>query len=92
MANTRQIIRASCLASAPLPQLIIGRTRVGTNLAYVPIIVPEPPSPARQLAYHENSPLLGLSGDPEGWKTLPTVSVTGTIFKARSVEIKYTVS
>ncbi|RDB20162.1 hypothetical protein Hypma_012959 [Hypsizygus marmoreus] len=47
-------------------------------IVYIPKIVPEAPSPLRQLAYHEASPLLGPSADPEGWLTLPTVVVHGS--------------
>lgn len=69
----------------------IDHDSVGTNLAYVPIITPEPPSVARQLAYQEHHPLLGLDGDPEGWHSLPAISIAGMIFGVRSVEVEASV-
>lgn len=58
---------------------------------YVPATKPDPPSPLRQLAYQENSPLLGPDGDPEGWKVFPSVKIRGRIFSARDVELRCTV-
>ncbi|KAJ3872795.1 hypothetical protein F5051DRAFT_444863 [Lentinula edodes] len=54
---------------------------------YTPTRKPEPPSPLRQLAYQENSPLLGPQADPKGWYTLPSAKVYGTLFKNRIVEV-----
>ncbi|KAJ4494744.1 hypothetical protein C8J55DRAFT_497540 [Lentinula edodes] len=54
---------------------------------YTPTTKPEPPSPLRQLAYQENSPLLGPQADPKGWYTLPSAKVYGTLFKNRIVEV-----
>jgi len=45
---------------------------------------------AVQLAYQENSPLIGPGGDPEGWHT-QTLSVKGKVFASRSVDVKCTI-
>ncbi|KAJ6562579.1 hypothetical protein B0H19DRAFT_1375620 [Mycena capillaripes] len=47
--------------------------------------------PFCQLAYQENSPLLGPDADPEGW-TSQQLSVKGKIFASRSVDVKCTFS
>lgn len=46
----------------------------------------------RQLAYQENSPLLPPETDPEGWRTLTPVIVRGSVFTARNVDVKCTLS
>lgn len=68
------------------------RNRLGTTLMYLPLIIPDPPSPARQLAYEQHSPLLGPNEDPQGWHSSPVVSIPGTLFGVRAVEVKVTVS
>ncbi|KAH9847696.1 hypothetical protein C2E23DRAFT_847726 [Lenzites betulinus] len=65
---------------------------LATTFVYMPINRAEPPSPLRQLAYREGSALVGPEGDPEGWKVLPSVTVAGTIFGARPVELQCTVA
>ncbi|KAF8574231.1 hypothetical protein K439DRAFT_1399203 [Ramaria rubella] len=68
-----------------------GRFRVdntlSTSLAYVPRSRPPPASELRQLAYQENSAAPGPKVDPEGWESLGTKSVTGTVFDSREVEV-----
>ena len=49
------------------------------------------PSPLRQLAYAEGAPIVGPEGDPEGWKVLSPVKITGTVFDTRKVEVECTV-
>ncbi|KAJ6532063.1 hypothetical protein B0H19DRAFT_466554 [Mycena capillaripes] len=61
-------------------------SRVETMFAYVPATRPPPPSPLRQLAYQQNTPLLGPEGDPAGWEQLPSFTIRGTVFSARQVE------
>ncbi|KAJ7170925.1 hypothetical protein C8R43DRAFT_875644 [Mycena crocata] len=61
-------------------------SRVQTMFAYVPATRPSPPSRLRQLAYQENSPLLGPDADPTGWEQLPSFTVRGTVFSTRQVE------
>jgi len=66
--------------------------RLHATLGYIPNIQPGPPSLLRQLAYQENSDLLGPDADPEGWHTLEPVRIRGTIFNERSVDAKCIVS
>ncbi|KAI0701346.1 hypothetical protein BC835DRAFT_1411493 [Cytidiella melzeri] len=63
-----------------------------TGITYIPLIKPGPPSPVRQLAYQQNCPLVGPDGDPEGWHTLPPLTMTGTMFGDRTVEVESTLS
>ncbi|KAI0326428.1 hypothetical protein GY45DRAFT_1285553 [Cubamyces sp. BRFM 1775] len=65
---------------------------LATSFVYLPIIKADPPSHLRQLAYREGSALIGPEGDPDGWKVLPSVTVAGTIFGARQVELQCTVA
>ncbi|KAJ7162909.1 hypothetical protein C8R46DRAFT_330951 [Mycena filopes] len=59
-----------------------------TMFVYVPALRPEPPSLLRQLAYQENTPLPGPETDREGWQTLPMVTLRGTVFNDRSIEVQ----
>ena len=43
------------------------------------------------MAYAEGCPLVGTSGDPEGWKILEPIKITGTISDVKSVNVEYTV-
>ncbi|KAJ7745724.1 hypothetical protein B0H16DRAFT_971533 [Mycena metata] len=61
-------------------------SKVQTMFAYVPATRPPPPSPLRQLAYQENTPLLGPDADPAGWEQFPSFVVRGTVFSTRRVE------
>ncbi|KIJ67028.1 hypothetical protein HYDPIDRAFT_109020 [Hydnomerulius pinastri MD-312] len=63
-----------------------------TNFAYIPLLRPEPPSPMIQKAFKENLPLVGPEGDPNGWHALPTVTIQGTIFESRSIEVACTLA
>ncbi|KAJ7244111.1 hypothetical protein C8J57DRAFT_1083228 [Mycena rebaudengoi] len=53
---------------------------------------PGPPSMLRQLAYQENSPLLGPDADPEGWQSLPSFSISGLLFSVLAVDMKCTLA
>ncbi|KAJ7252467.1 hypothetical protein C8J57DRAFT_1077472, partial [Mycena rebaudengoi] len=53
---------------------------------------PGPPSGLRQLAYQENSPLLGPEADPEGWQSLPSISISGLLFSVLAVDVKCTLA
>ncbi|KAJ6455452.1 hypothetical protein C8R45DRAFT_1036382, partial [Mycena sanguinolenta] len=59
-----------------------------TMFIYVPALRPDPPSPLRQLAYRENTPILGPEIDPRGWHTCPDVVVRGVVFNNRTVEVQ----
>ncbi|KAJ7121310.1 hypothetical protein C8R43DRAFT_1033808 [Mycena crocata] len=61
--------------------------KVIATFGYFSMQQPSPPSPLRQLAYQENSPLLGPDADPEGWYTQP-FSIKGTIFSSRMIDVK----
>lgn len=54
---------------------------------FIPATRPDPPSRLRQLAYQENSPILGPEADPDGWKTASAIKIQGTLFSARDVEV-----
>jgi len=53
--------------------------------------VADPPSPLRQLAYREGTPVLGPDIDPTGWKVHPPVSIEGTLFNTRPFRVQCTV-
>ena len=61
--------------------------RLTTNFSYMPIIIPDPPSPLQQVCYRENTQLIGPEGDPEGWHVLPPVVITGNLFDTRKVQV-----
>ncbi|TBU30407.1 hypothetical protein BD311DRAFT_659291 [Dichomitus squalens] len=63
---------------------------VSTIIGYIPIIRPEAPSIARQIAYLENTPLPGPEADPEGWHCLEPLQVRGSVFSTREVDAKCT--
>ena len=66
-------------------------SRIATTVVYTPRTAPGHPSMSRQVAYNEQKPLIGPSGDPEGWYTLPKVTVKNTV-NGVPVEVDYTVS
>ncbi|KAJ7661671.1 hypothetical protein B0H17DRAFT_1094182 [Mycena rosella] len=65
--------------------------KVACTFRYFSMGQPGPPSALRQLAYQENSPLLGPDVDAEGWDNQP-FSAKGTVFASRMVDIKCTFS
>jgi hypothetical protein len=68
------------------------RNRLRSVFGFTPLIVPSPPSPLRQLAYQEASPLLGPSADPAGWKLLSPFQFDGMLFGARPTQVKCTLA
>ncbi|KAJ6508090.1 hypothetical protein DFH09DRAFT_1199322 [Mycena vulgaris] len=72
-------------------RIVRGKLRVDDKVTctfgYFSMRQPGLSSALRQLAYQENSPLLGPESDPEGWNTQP-FSAKGTIFASRMVDIK----
>ncbi|KAG7089397.1 hypothetical protein E1B28_011085 [Marasmius oreades] len=60
---------------------------LSTTFVYIPATRPAPPSPLRQLAYQDSSPIIGPETDPEGWNTLPPVKIQGSLFNARNIEV-----
>jgi len=65
--------------------------KVARTFGYFSMQQPGPPSVLRQLAYQENSPLLGPTADHEGW-TSQSASVRGDLFSSRQIELKFTLS
>ncbi len=84
--------RVSILFCGPVIHLTKWYIRVGSQIAFTPIIRPDPPSLARQLSYQEKSPLIGPDGDPDGWYRITPVSLRGSIFNNRAIEAQLTVS
>lgn len=58
---------------------------------YVPVTIPGDSSIQRQLSYRDNAPLIGPLNDPDGWETLDSVIVEGTLFGRRTVQVQYQV-
>ncbi|KAF7351869.1 hypothetical protein MVEN_01148400 [Mycena venus] len=65
--------------------------KVARTFGYFSMQQPGPPSALRQLAYQENSLLLGPTADHEGW-TSQSASVKGDLFSSRQIELKFTLS
>ncbi|KAI0672161.1 hypothetical protein C8Q78DRAFT_730210 [Trametes maxima] len=59
---------------------------LGTVVGYCPVVRPVAPSPARQISYLENTPLIGPDGDPDGWNCLEPLRILGSVFSTRTVE------
>ncbi|KAL4249716.1 hypothetical protein ABKN59_006122 [Abortiporus biennis] len=68
------------------------KCEVGTTVVYTPIIIPEPFSCLRQLAYQQGSRLVGPEGDPEGWLSLEPIMLRGTAFNSRNTEAELVLS
>ncbi|KAG5636658.1 hypothetical protein H0H81_007277 [Sphagnurus paluster] len=65
---------------------------LSTNFAYIPNIVPAPPSELRRLAYDQGLPIFSPEGDPEGWKVLPKIVVEGILFDTQQVKVECTLA
>ncbi|KZT67457.1 hypothetical protein DAEQUDRAFT_713475 [Daedalea quercina L-15889] len=59
---------------------------------YLSVSQAEPPSRLRLAAYRDGTALSGPDGDPEGWQISPSANITGTLFDARQVEVRYTLA
>ncbi|KAJ3555049.1 hypothetical protein NM688_g2788 [Phlebia brevispora] len=66
--------------------------RLSAPFEYLPLIRPDAPSILRQATYMEATPLLGPVDDPVGWKTLDLLTVSGTWFNTREVNVSCSVS
>ncbi|KAJ6623972.1 hypothetical protein B0H10DRAFT_760842 [Mycena sp. CBHHK59/15] len=63
--------------------------KLSTIINYMPLSRPGPFSYLRQLAYQQNTAMLGPDSDPEGWETLPYVRTRGKLpGSTRSFEAK----
>ncbi|KAI0789899.1 hypothetical protein C8Q75DRAFT_806557 [Abortiporus biennis] len=65
---------------------------LSTNFQYMPIIRAAAPSTLRQVAYQEGSPILGPEIDPDGWKVLPPITLSGTLFTTKKVTVEITLA
>lgn len=63
-----------------------------TSIFYTPLNRAEPPSLLRQKAYQNGTVIPGPDVDPSGWKVLPPLQWTGTLFDAKTVTIDGVVS
>ncbi|KAI0342666.1 hypothetical protein BDW22DRAFT_1357119 [Trametopsis cervina] len=63
-----------------------------TSIYYTPLSRAQSPSPLRLAAYSEGGVLIGPEGDPEGWKVLAPVRISGTLFKTRIVNVDCTIA
>lgn len=66
-------------------RLLTDTCRLVVPFKYVPLARPSAPTILRQLAYQQNTPVVGPFGDPAGWKTLEAVTVDGMLFKMVAV-------
>ncbi|KAJ8495957.1 hypothetical protein ONZ51_g1381 [Trametes cubensis] len=66
--------------------------KLSVPLTYIPLARPSPPSILRQLAYRENTPLVGPDGDPDGWKALASTHIKGFTIWAYTTLLKVHVS
>ncbi|KZT27228.1 hypothetical protein NEOLEDRAFT_164644 [Neolentinus lepideus HHB14362 ss-1] len=57
------------------------------TIAYLPRSTAQAPTPQRQKAYEAGHPLPGPDVDPDGWKELAPVTLKGTMFGSKEVEI-----
>lgn len=63
--------------------------RVATNVVYVPITTPACMPPRRQIAYRQKEIPPNPKLDPDGWKQLSPVSITGTYLHHKTVTVHY---
>ncbi|KAI0342927.1 hypothetical protein BDW22DRAFT_1357474 [Trametopsis cervina] len=59
---------------------------------YIPILRPSLPSLLHQIARLEGTSILGPYDDPEGWKTLSAVDMSGRLFNSKRVVMTCTLS
>ncbi|KAH8102043.1 hypothetical protein BXZ70DRAFT_999481 [Cristinia sonorae] len=62
--------------------------QLSTVFSFTPFIHPAPFTEARQEAYRHGHPIPGPDQDPEGWESLTSVDVGGTVFSTRAVDAK----
>ncbi|KAI0076174.1 hypothetical protein K474DRAFT_1663295 [Panus rudis PR-1116 ss-1] len=59
--------------------------RLVVPFRYTPQARPRPPSILRQIAYLENTPLIGPEGDADGWHTFESIQIHGKLFNSRPI-------
>jgi hypothetical protein len=87
--NNKCVYPACCILRTLLTSRV---ARLRMAIGYFHDSRPGPSSNLRQLALQLNSPPLGPEIDPEGWLPLPKISMEGTLFGKKSVELSCTVS
>ena len=65
---------------------------LGTSIAYNPRRKAEAPSDLRRAAYDEDGQLAPPDADPKGWKIFDPITISGTLFDNRVVNMECTVS
>jgi len=67
-------------------------SRIKTNIAYLPALIPLPPSLKRREAYEAGALLPGPISDPSGWIALPTTKARSTLgnTSGRVAQVDYT--
>ncbi|KZT29753.1 hypothetical protein NEOLEDRAFT_1106344 [Neolentinus lepideus HHB14362 ss-1] len=63
-------------------------SKFGTAIGFIPYRRPPPPSVLRQLSYLRDLPLVTPEEDNDGWTSLHSLQIPGTIFKIRPVRAK----
>ncbi|KAJ3567569.1 hypothetical protein NP233_g6285 [Leucocoprinus birnbaumii] len=61
------------------------RSKMSTEVTYLPKTISPPASEKRQTSYREGALLPGPSADPDGWEALPAAVIQG-IYQSRPVE------
>ncbi|TFK22449.1 hypothetical protein FA15DRAFT_559352, partial [Coprinopsis marcescibilis] len=61
-------------------------------IVYTPSFEPPPTPIARQSAYREGAMVPSPMVDPEGWSTLPSIMISGTLMEQRTVSVQCTLS
>ncbi len=82
----------SGIFQAFLTCLIWQIARLGTSFGYIPQHRAPPSTELRHAAYVEGGQMAGPEADPDGWHVLEPISIQGTLFESRTVEIQCTVS
>lgn len=65
--------------------------RLTKDVAFMPLIQPSLSSALRLQAYAQKTLLPAPDADPEGWHSLPALTLKGKIFGDRDVEVTYVV-
>ena len=66
--------------------------RIEAKFGFIPMTRPPPFPPLRRLAYQDESPLLGPTGDPDGWHSKDSIRIKARTLNNRHVQIDCTVS
>ncbi len=61
--------------------------RIPAQFGYVPITRPSPLPTLRRLAYAQGTPLIGPTGDPDGWHSSEAIRMKGLVFNTRPLHM-----